>query len=474
MQGLHLTADLYGCRCESSLLTEAGRLAELCRAAVRKAELTLVDEKFFTFPEYRGEPGGVTGAVLLAESHVAVHTWPERAGVTLDVYVCNFSTDNSSKAEQLLEDLIVAFAPRQQNTNRILRGSEDPESAEGELLLEWLNADSAFGFRAARRLETVRTPYQTLEVFDTPQWGRLFRLDGCYMTSERDEFFYHEAITHTAALAHPDPASALVIGGGDGGSTEELLKHPSMRRVVLAELDAEVIRVAREYLGEVHRGAFDDPRVELRIGDGWATVEALAREIETPARAEAHGAAPARGAQAPAHGEETSAHGAAPPARDARRFDLVVLDLTDPDTPAHRLYTADFFRLLKRVMNPGAAVTLHVGSPLYRPDLVGPLLRKLASVFAIVRPLGLYIPLYGAYWGLCCASDTLDPLSLDPATAERRLAERGIDDLRYYNGDTHQGLLALPNFYRELLPRRQDGNGGSGHDATVIELARAS
>ncbi len=445
MQGLHLTADLYGCRCEPSLLTDAARLAEVCRAAVRKAELTLVDEKFFTFPDYRGEPGGVTGAVLLAESHVAVHTWPERAGVTLDVYVCNFSTDNSSKAEQLLDDLIVAFAPRQQNTNRILRGSEDPDSAEGELLLEWLNADSAFGFRAARRLETVRTPYQTLEVFDTPQWGRLFRLDGCYMTSERDEFFYHEAITHPAALAHPNPTSALVIGGGDGGSTEELLKHPSMRRVVLAELDAEVVRVAREHLQNVHRGAFDDPRVELRIGDGWESAEALASEAETLA-----------------HGAETLAHG-------ARRFDLVVLDLTDPDTPAHRLYTADFFRLLRRLMNPGAAVTLHIGSPLYRPDLVARLLRELASVFAIVRPLGLYIPLYGAYWGLCCASDALDPLSLDPETAERRLAERGIGDLRYYNGDTHQGLFALPNFYRELLPGKTDVKS-----ATVVELARAS
>ncbi|MCD6680680.1 MAG: adenosylmethionine decarboxylase [Burkholderiaceae bacterium] len=466
MQGLHLTADLYGCRCDASLLTDAARLAEVCRAAVRKAELTLVDEKFFTFPDYQGEPGGVTGAVLLAESHVAVHTWPERSGVTLDVYVCNFSTDNSSKAEQLLDDLIVAFAPRQQNTNRILRGSEDPDSAEGELLLEWLNADSAFGFRAARRLETVRTPYQTLEVFDTPQWGKLFRLDGCYMTSERDEFFYHEAITHPAALAHPGPASALVIGGGDGGSTEELLKHPSMQRVVLAELDAEVIRVAREHLQEVHRGAFDDPRVELRIGDGWQTVEALAREAETlghSAQALGHSA------QTLAHSAQTLAHSAQALAHSARRFDLVVLDLTDPDTPAHRLYTADFFRLLGRVMNPGAAVTLHIGSPLYRPDLVGQLLRELATVFAIVRPLGLYVPLYGAYWGLCCASNTLDPLSLEPEAAERRLAERGIGDLRYYNGDTHRALFALPNFYRELLPGKTGGRG-----ATVIELAHAS
>jgi len=414
MQGLHLTADLYGCQCDAALLTDAARLATLCRGAVDAAGLTVVDEKFFTFPDYQGEPGGVTGAVLLAESHLALHTWPERSGVTLDVYVCNFSTDNSAKAEKLLDDLLVAFEPRQQGTNRILRGSEDPVSQSGELLLEWLNENSAFGFRAARRIETVRTPYQTLEVFETPQWGRLFRLDGCYMTSERDEFFYHESITHPAAIAHPKPASALVIGGGDGGSSEELLKHPSIARVVMAELDAEVVRVAREHLHSVHRGAFDDPRMQVRIGDGWALVDSLAQQ-------------------------------------GSERFDLVVLDLTDPDTPAHRLYTADFFRLVKRVMNPGAAVSLHIGSPIYQPERVKRLLAELSSVFAIVRPLGLYVPLYGAYWGLCCASDTLDPLAIDPRTVERRLAERGVADLRYYNGDIHRALFALPNFFRELV-----------------------
>ena len=112
---------------------------------------------------------------------------------------------------EVLEDLIVAFAPDQQNTNRILRGSKDPESRSDELLLEWLNADSAYGFRATRRLLTQRTPYQMLEVFETPQWGRLFRLDGSYMSSEGDEFFYHEPIVHAAAIPHASPRSALTV-----------------------------------------------------------------------------------------------------------------------------------------------------------------------------------------------------------------------------------------------------------------------
>lgn len=411
MEGLHLTADIFGCSCERQLLVDAGPLAELCRKAVADAGLTLVDEKFFTFPEWEGQPGGVTGAVLLAESHVAVHTWPERSGVTLDVYVCNFTTDNSGKAERLMDDLIVAFQPTEQITNRILRASADPPSQAGELLLEWLNKDSAYGFRASRRLETVRSAHQTIEVFDTPQWGKLFRLDGAFMTSEKDEFFYHEPIVHSAALAHQAPASALVIGGGDGGSSEELLKHPSMQRVVMAELDAEVVRVAREHLGAVHRGAFDDPRLQVHIGDGFEFVRGL-----------------------------------------GERFDLVVLDLTDPDTPAQRLYTREFFEMVKGTLNPGGAVTLHIGSPVFEPERVRRLLADLAAVFRIVRPMGVYIPLYGSYWGLAVASDSLDPRTLDEATIDARLASRGIADLELYNGETHRGLFALPNFYRRLLP----------------------
>jgi spermidine synthase len=415
MQGLHLTADLYGCQCDAALMIDAAALADTCRRAVQACGLTLVDEKYHTFPEWQGQPGGVTGAVLLAESHLAVHTWPERSGVTLDVYVCNFSTDNSSKAERLLNDLMATFAPAQRITNRILRGSKDPETHSDELLLEWLNDHSAFGFQVARRLETMRTRHQQLEVFETPQWGRLLRLDGRYMTSERDEFFYHEPMVHVAAIAHAQPRSVLVVGGGDGGSAEEMFKHPGVERLVLAELDGDVVDMARKHLPSIHRGALDDPRLVLRIGDGAAFV------AEQAART------------------------------DGERFDLVVLDLTDPDTPAQPLYTREFFARVKQLLRPGGAVTLHIGSPVFTPDRVHQLTASLRSVFAIVRPFGLYVPLYGTYWGMACASDTLDPAALEPAEVEHRLARRGIAGLRYYNGDVHRALFALPNYYRDLV-----------------------
>ena len=136
-----------------------------------------------------------------------------------------------------------------------------------DMIVEWLTDDAGVFFRRARTIESTRTQYQQLDVIETPALGTLFRLDGSNMTSERDEFFYHETIVHPGVIAQDDPRTALVIGGGDGGAIEELLKHPSMQRVVMAELDSDVIRIARAHLHAVHRGALDDPRLEICIGD---------------------------------------------------------------------------------------------------------------------------------------------------------------------------------------------------------------
>jgi spermidine synthase len=271
MQGLHLTGDLFECGCSAALLTDLDTLSKLCRDATNASTLTIVDEKWHIFPDWNGEPGGITGTILLAESHLAIHTWPERRGVTLDVYVCNFTADNTGKAEQLFDALMVAFRPKSQVVNRINRGdlAADSSSAvpvaatsnQGELIFDWLNAHSGYGYTASERLAEIQSPFQRVEVYDTQQFGKLFRLDGRLMTSEGDEFFYHECMTHPAALAHPNPENILVIGGGDGGSSEEIFKHPSVKRIVMAELDPVVIDVSKKWLGAIHKGVFDDPRL---------------------------------------------------------------------------------------------------------------------------------------------------------------------------------------------------------------------
>jgi S-adenosylmethionine decarboxylase proenzyme len=121
MTGLHLTADLLGCAA-AGLLTDEAELAALCRAEVAAVGLTTVAERWHRFPDGRGGPGGITGVLLLAESHLAIHTWPERAGVTLDIYVCNFGGDNSARAEALLQALLARFAPATHQVHRLQRG----------------------------------------------------------------------------------------------------------------------------------------------------------------------------------------------------------------------------------------------------------------------------------------------------------------------------------------------------------------
>jgi spermidine synthase len=424
MQGLHLTGDLFDCGCSAVFLTDLDTLAKQCRESTIEAGLSVVDEKFHVFPDVDGQPGGITGALLLAESHLAVHTWPERRGVTLDVYVCNFTGDNCAKAQQLFDSLVVAFRPASQAVNRIERGDlaasiqaaaaaaglhAPTQAASGKIIFDWLNANAGYGFTSRAQLQTLQSAYQRIEVYDTPQFGRLFRLDGRLMTSEGEEFFYHECMTHPAMLTHPNPQSVLVIGGGDGGSCEELFKHPSVRRVVMAELDQAVIDISKRYLGTIHRDAFNDPRLTLHIGDGFDFVRS------TP-----------------------------------ERFDLIVLDLTDPDTPAFHLYSEQFFRMCRSILNPGGMLTLHLGSPVFQQSTVRKNADSLRKVFSQVHPMSLYIPLYGSLWCLAVASDTANPRAVAAELIAARMHERNLTDLQYYNAELHGALFVLPNFARDL------------------------
>ncbi|MDQ2961673.1 MAG: polyamine aminopropyltransferase [Pseudomonadota bacterium] len=278
------------------------------------------------------------------------------------------------------------------------------------LLTEYLTADTGFFVRSAREFERFQSPFQAVEVHDTLPFGTLFRLDGHFMTSEKDEFFYHENLVHTAAIAHPAPEKALIIGGGDGGSAEELLKYPSMKSVTLVEIDLAVIDVARKYFGAVHRGALSDPRLAIKVEDGLAFVRST---TET--------------------------------------FDLIVLDLTDPGGPSEPLYTADFYRACAARLNPTGALTLHIASPVAHPERIRTGLANLRAAFAIVTPYLVCVPLYGGLWMMASASATLNPAYLTPLDVDRRIGQRKIGDLQYYNGGMHRAGFALPNFVRDLV-----------------------
>ena len=296
----------------------------------------------------------------------------------------------------------------------------------GAFAVEQLSPDFGFYLRTTGVLAERRSPEQHIEIVQTPLFGRAMRIDGCFMTSERDEFFYHEPMVHLPAISHGDVRQALVVGGGDGGAAHHLLRYPGMERVVLAELAREVIDMARQWLPAVHRGAFDDPRLELRLGDGRAFIEACEGQ-----------------------------------------FDQIVLDLTDPFGPAVALYTSEFYRACQRALRPGGVLSLHIQSPIHRGKTMARIVASLRSVFGVVRPYLQYVPLYGTLWGMAMASDSVDPLTLPAREVDARLARHGLRDLRLYSGTTHHALLALPPFVQELLAQPADAL----HDGDVLDDA---
>jgi len=397
MNGLHLIGDLSGCRCDPKLLLDGENFRQKCIDFVNASGLTIMDVSFHQF-----EGSGFTGTVVLAESHIALHTWPETSGLTLDVYVCNYSADNSVKARILFDSIVAYFEPAEVATHVLDRGEH--------MLMEPLNDSTGFYIKASRQIGEWQTRFQRMAIYDTPQYGKLFRLDGFNMTSEKEEFVYHENLIHPALTAHAAPKKVLVIGGGDGGSSEEALKHPSIEQVTLVEIDDQVIAVAKEHFSAVHGGVFDHPKLRILIEDGMKFVRST-----------------------------------------SEKFDLIVLDLNDPMGPAEALYSTAFFQQLRATLAPGGALVLHIGSPVARPDRVSELSARLNSVFRIVRPYTMYIPLYGAQWAMAVCSDKLDPKAFTADEVDRRIEQRKLQDLRYYNGETHEAVFALPNYLRDLV-----------------------
>ncbi|MBS1208492.1 MAG: polyamine aminopropyltransferase [Proteobacteria bacterium] len=257
-----------------------------------------------------------------------------------------------------------------------------------------------------------QSDFQNWEVWETPALGRLYRLDGRSMASVRDSFLCHEPLVHIAGLAHGEPRRALILGGGDGASAAELLKYPGMQEIVIAELDPAVVQITRAFLPALHEGALDNPKVALKIGDAAAYVRDW---------------------------QPNNGH-----------FDLIIFDLTDPDTAAAPLFTADFFRSCRLLLSPRGALSLHLGSPLWQREQIRALLARLREVFVRVTPLFPTIPLYGGLWSMAVASDALVPDAIPHATLATRISDLSSTPLRLIDASQYHALLACPPWLEDL------------------------
>lgn len=280
-------------------------------------------------------------------------------------------------------------------------------------LSEYHSSWDIYAHGITRVLAQLQTPYQRMEIVETGAYGRSLVLDGRWQSSTVDEFLYHEALVQPALICHGSPRRVLILGGGEGAAAREVLRWQTVQRVVMVDIDGEVVAACRDHLPEMHRGAFDDPRLELVIGDA---LEYLDTSPEP--------------------------------------WDVIISDLSDPfDTgPALQLFTQEFFQRVRRALSPQGFYGLQAGSisPI-ELQIHARVMRTLGTVFDHILSIVSYAPTYGVPLGLGLASAQPIPTRPDPVEIDRVLAEHTTGELKLIDGATLLGLLQTPKFLRDAI-----------------------
>jgi spermidine synthase len=266
---------------------------------------------------------------------------------------------------------------------------------------------SSIGFRVTRKLEEVRTPFQHIEVWETTDWGNLMVIDGCVMLTSRDNFLYHEMMSHPALYTHPAPKRVVIIGGGDCGTLREVLKHREVESVVQCDIDEQVTRLAERYFPELCESN-GDPRATLMFDDGVALMAGMAPDS----------------------------------------VDIVIVDSTDPVGPAEGLFGAKFYESCIRALRPGGILVQQSESPLAHLELIRSMRGYMRGVgFAATRTLPFPQPCYPTgWWSLTMARKGVASFDFRERDAEAKQFAT-----RYYNAAIHRAALASPEFMRAAL-----------------------
>lgn len=257
--------------------------------------------------------------------------------------------------------------------------------------------------KVRQTLYREKTPFQEIAVLDTYQFGRMLVLDGTVQLTILDEFVYHEMLAHVPLLTHPAPNNVLIIGGGDGGTAREVLRHSRLCDTTLVEIDRRVVEVSRQLLPEL-ACSYDNPRLQVHFEDGVAYL-----------------------------------------AKKDAGYDVVLVDAPDPVGQAARLFGADFYESIFKALRPDGLFAAHIETPFFDSELITHVYRDVSRIFPIVRVYMAVVPTYpGALWCFITGSKKYDP------EAKPREAEFS-DLLRYYNAELHQAAFKLPSFVNKIL-----------------------
>lgn len=254
-----------------------------------------------------------------------------------------------------------------------------------------------------RTLHTEQTDFQKLDMIETEEFGNMLVLDGMVMTTQRDEFVYHEMVAHVPLFTHPNPENVLVVGGGDGGVIREVLKHPSVKKATLVEIDGKVIEYSKKYLPEI-AGELDDPRVDVQVDDGFLHI-----------------------------------------AKSENEYDVIMVDSTEPVGPAVNLFTKGFYAGIAKALKADGIFVAQTDNPWFKADLISTVFKDVQEIFPITRLYTANIPTYpSGLWTFTIGSKQYDPLKVE----ERRFHDI---DTNYYTKELHKAAFALPRFVEKLI-----------------------
>lgn len=263
--------------------------------------------------------------------------------------------------------------------------------------------NTAMTYKVKETLVRKKTEYQDLAIVDTEDFGRMLVLDGIIQTTIKDEFVYHEMITHIPLFTHPEPKKVLVVGGGDGGAIREILKHPSVTEAVLCEIDEDVVTQCKKYLPEISC-ALDDKRCRVFIGDGIKYVKEHKNE-----------------------------------------FDVIIVDSTDPFSIAEGLFGGDFYKDIYEALTEDGMFIAQTETPFFLPEVVKKVFNDSRRLFKITKLFMAAIPTYpGGYWSFTIGSKKYDP-------SNPEFKEELPFKTRYYNQELHRACFVLPQYIKELL-----------------------
>ncbi len=279
------------------------------------------------------------------------------------------------------------------------------------------NFKDAIGFRQSLlKSSTVickSSKFQDIEIFDNPRFGRVLALDGVVQTTERDEFFYHEMFSHVPIFTHGGVESVLIIGGGDGGILREVLRHNSIKKVIMVEIDKEVIDLCREHMPDISRGSFSDKRATILVEDGIEYVK-----------------------------------------NTKEKFDIIIVDSTDPVNVGEVLFTDEFYQNAKKCLNKGGILSTQSGVPFLQDAELLNIKDKLGKAFTYVSFYVVPIPTYiGGFMTLSFATDMESYLSCGIEVIEKRIKLQNIGKCKYYNYKIHCAAFALPEYINNVIKR---------------------